>query len=202
MMNVVKRDTSSLLSITDNKIDMVEEALLMGASKHAACNYAGITYSSYNLWFDAGKALHEGIDIRNAPRLTPRKDYETDEQWAYRQDRHERACQMLVSFYLRAIKARGQLTLDMLRLIREQAENGQWTAAAWTLERLFPDQYGQRTRVHNEVEVSGRIEHKHSVEHFTQLYAKLGYVKRDELASGDVVEGDLVDTEESVYDGD
>ena len=42
----------------------------------------------------------------------------------------------------------------LLTAIRESAvkKNGQWTAAAWLLERKYPDEYAQTTRMREEAE--------------------------------------------------
>lgn len=54
---------------------------------------------------------------------------------------------------LKAAEARG--VLACLRRIEEAAKSGQWQAAAWILERRYPEEYGRRDRVnvHHEGEV-------------------------------------------------
>ena len=50
--------------------------------------------------------------------------------------------------FLAALKrAEGEGVARALRTIRQAAESGQWTAAAWLLERRYPADYGRRTEV-------------------------------------------------------
>jgi transposase len=50
-------------------------------------------------------------------------------------------------FVERMDKARARAVLDNLAIIRTAAQNGQWQAAAWFLERAYPQQWGRRTTV-------------------------------------------------------
>ena len=50
--------------------------------------------------------------------------------------------------FLAALKrAEAEGVARALRTIRQAAESGQWTAAAWLLERRYPADYGRRTEV-------------------------------------------------------
>lgn len=51
--------------------------------------------------------------------------------------------------------------LRALKTIRKGARNGNWTAAAWLLERRYPEHYGRRDRVQMDATVKGdhRVEH-------------------------------------------
>lgn len=41
-------------------------------------------------------------------------------------------------------QARAQIELRLVSYVRQSAENGQWQAAAWLLERVWPERYGKR----------------------------------------------------------
>ena len=47
-------------------------------------------------------------------------------------------------------EAEGAGAMIALATIRKAAQNGQWQAAAWILERRYPGEYGQRTVVVNQ----------------------------------------------------
>lgn len=193
-MSLVQWGRGKDIKLSPDYINSLEAAFAEGATKTGACDYAGITLPTYERWFNIGKALYEGTESRDVPLLVPRLPTETDEQFAYREDVYTRNNLLYVELYLRCTKASGQLRLDALKRIREAALTAKhWTAAAWLLERRFPSEYGQRSRVRSEVEVSGEVKHSHSVDQFAELYSKLGYTKRDELESGDIVEGEVVE---------
>lgn len=44
-------------------------------------------------------------------------------------------------------KARAEAVMVNLAVIRKAAQNGQWQAAAWWLERVLPKEYGRKTTV-------------------------------------------------------
>ena len=52
----------------------------------------------------------------------------------------------LRNFYIAVEKARGQCIHDNITIIKAAAPKN-WQAAAWTLERLFPHEYGRLERV-------------------------------------------------------
>lgn len=51
-------------------------------------------------------------------------------------------------------KAEGQAVVGWLARIEQAARDGEWTAAAWKLERRYPEVYGRRR-----LEVDARVEH-------------------------------------------
>ena len=61
--------------------------------------------------------------------------------------------------FLEAIKAaEGQATVHWLAAIEKAAREGNWQAAAWKLERRYPDRYGRKERVDVKVTVRQEIE--------------------------------------------
>ena len=56
-------------------------------------------------------------------------------------------------------KAEGAFVVAALARIADAARKGQWTAAAWTLERRYPEEYGRRIV---EQKVSGHVTHAHA----------------------------------------
>ena len=51
------------------------------------------------------------------------------------------------SFYGKVKKAEGDRASTWLQHIEDAAEKGTWTAAAWKLERIYPDDFGKQDRV-------------------------------------------------------
>lgn len=55
-------------------------------------------------------------------------------------------------------KAEGQAVVGWLAKIEKAANDGEWTAAAWKLERRYPQQYGRKVTEHTgEVGVKGYV---------------------------------------------
>lgn len=54
-------------------------------------------------------------------------------------------------------KADGEMVRSAVGCIRKAAESGQWTAAAWLLERRHPQNFGHRTVLSNDAEQGGRL---------------------------------------------
>ena len=103
--------------LTDNTVSLVETALLRGAYLETAAAYAGISRSTLFAWLKQGRS-DEG-------------DY-TDDPYG--------------RFALRVDKALATSELRDLGLI-EDAAGEIWQAAAWRLERRWPERYSRRTGV-------------------------------------------------------
>jgi transposase len=55
-------------------------------------------------------------------------------------------------------KAEGAATVGWLTKIEDAATNGNWQAAAWKLERRYPDRYGRKDRVDITMTVRQEVE--------------------------------------------
>lgn len=87
-------------------IDRILSAIEIGAPFTHACNYAGISFETFNEW---------------------RKQYS--------------------EFAERVKEAEGKAVIGWLDKIEAAAKDGNWTAAAWKLERRFPHDFGRRDRM-------------------------------------------------------
>ena len=67
-----------------------------------------------------------------------------------------------VQFFQEVKKAEGQAEVKWLAKIEKAASEGQWTAAAWKLERRFPDRWAKREHITHE-----RIRPPEVVEEYT-----------------------------------
>jgi hypothetical protein len=92
-------------------------AISKGATYVLACNYAGISYNTFISWMKKGERQLDN-------------DEEGDDY---------------LDFYCSVKKAEGVAVQGWLILIEEAAKNGNWQAAAWKLERRYPNEYGRFT---------------------------------------------------------
>lgn len=99
---------------TPETVDKITQAIRLGATYQLACDYAGISYETFNQWRKAKPAFSEALKL-----------------------------------------AEGEGVLKSLAVI-ERAANGvrgedgeyvlipSWQAAAWKLERRYPEMYGKQ----------------------------------------------------------
>lgn len=112
--------------LDDPTIEVIANAIRAGANVQDAAHHAGVSKASLMDWLAYGRAARvEGITTIYSTLL----------------DRVERA--------------RADCKLESIAIIRQAARDrvengvkkpGQWAAAAWWLERRYPDEYGQRFR--------------------------------------------------------
>jgi hypothetical protein len=101
---------------TQEIVDRYLKAIRMGATYIAAANYAGIASGTLRKWMKLGKA---------------QLDNEQGDHF--------------LDFYLEVKKAEGIAVMNWLKMIQKAAKNGNWQAAAWKLERRYPNEYGRYT---------------------------------------------------------
>jgi len=87
-------------------IEKIVNAIAVGSPFSHACNYAGITFETFNEW---------------------RKQYS--------------------EFSEKVKEAEGKAVIGWLARIEQAAKDGNWTAAAWKLERRYPHDFGRRDRM-------------------------------------------------------
>lgn len=91
-------------------IEKILNAIAVGAPFSHACNYAGISFETFNEW---------------------------------RKDKSE--------FSEQVKNAEGKAVVGWLARIEQAAKDGNWTAAAWKLERRFPEDFGKRDKIQVDV---------------------------------------------------
>lgn len=91
-------------------IDKILNAIAVGAPFTHACNYAGISFDTFNEW---------------------RKQYS--------------------EFSARVKEAEGKAVVGWLARIETAAKEGNWTAAAWKLERRYAEDFGRKDKVQIDV---------------------------------------------------
>jgi hypothetical protein len=101
--------------------------LRLGGSKGDAADLGGISMGMFTTWFERGRELSEsGWDVVTNP---------THEFTGY------------VNFYRGCKKAVTEGKMRLNQRIWAAASRGNWKAAAWMLERKWPNEYGKRTHV-------------------------------------------------------
>lgn len=136
------------------------DTIASGSYITTACKYVGISSSSYSLWRRRGEAEVErvkglgeeaeiiiqeactdddgkGLRISDMLALKPPAPFRTEE-WPY------------AVFLYQIEKAQAAAEIRNLTIIQRAAgdgETGSWQAAAWILERKFPDRFGRRERI-------------------------------------------------------
>lgn len=108
----------------------IEQALRIGSTYELAAQYGGISYNCFNEWRKRG--LEELMRVEDNSRASIRA-----EELPF------------VEFYEATQKAESEGAMGWLAKIEKAANDGNWQAAAWKLERRYPKDYG-RTVVSNE----------------------------------------------------
>jgi len=105
----------------------IVQAIVGGNANVVAAAYAGIGESTYYAWLDRGRK--EVTRLASSPWARPR------------------ATEMPFLEFLEAIeKAQADAEARNVALIAKAAQDGTWTAAAWWLERKYPERWGRKDR--------------------------------------------------------
>ena len=112
------------MKLTKERIDLVADALRKGAIIKQACACAGISDTSYHNWYKEFK--ENGLEP-----LDP------DETLGANPNRDE-----LLSYFVRETTT--ALSGYASKLLEKIHEANSWQAAAWILERRFPEEFGRR----------------------------------------------------------
>lgn len=116
--------------LTPDVQQKIEQALRLGATYELAAQYAGIHYDTFNEWRKRGEAEIKRV-LENS-----KASIRADEL-------------PFTEFYEATQKAESEGAMGWLAKIEKAANDGNWQAAAWKLERRYPRDYG-RTVVSNE----------------------------------------------------
>jgi len=104
-------------------VDKLVEATRLNAPQYLACQYAGIHPDTLRKYLAAG--ISDLADLHEGKR------------------RKKTRCAILVE---RLEKAEGEAVVRDLARIERAAKNGAWQAAAWRLERRYPQLFGMINR--------------------------------------------------------
>lgn len=129
---------SKLTSDTEKRVC---DALRLGATFEHAAQYGGISYDSFNEWRKRGKREKERIERATKNKAPLKKEMP------------------FLHFFEATKKAEGDSVVGWLAKIESAANQGNWQAAAWKLERRYPDQYGKKAIDLNH---KGKVEVRHN----------------------------------------
>jgi hypothetical protein len=122
---IVKSKSGAKTKLTKEIIDIAKQYISVGTPVIHVCNALTITEPTWYGWFNKGE------DIYNNETLT-------DE---------EREKDLYFKFFKVVKKAKADLIARNLQIIEKAAETGNWTAAAWKLERLDYENFGKKEKL-------------------------------------------------------
>lgn len=105
----------------------IVQAIVGGNDITVAAAYAGIGESTFYAWLERGRK--ERARLAASPNARPRAK-ETP----------------FVEFLASIEKAQADAETRNVALIAKAAQDGTWTAAAWWLERKYPERWGRKER--------------------------------------------------------
>lgn len=108
----------------------VLDAIALGATYERAAAYGGISYELFRQWMARGRGLAEKQEKARRPRNLSDADAE------------------FLAFFEGVTRAEHEAAFKWLKKIETAADNGDWRAAAWKLERRYPKEYGRSVTEH------------------------------------------------------
>lgn len=109
--------------LTADSQKRIIDAIVLGATYEMAAQYGGVSYNTFNSWMLRACVELERLEYPHAQR---NKDED-----------------LYVSFYEAVKDAEGRAVVGWLGKIERSANDGNWQAAAWKLERRYPRDYGR-----------------------------------------------------------
>lgn len=130
------------MSKLDNKMQKkIEVYLQRGNYIETICDAVGITDRTFHYWMEWGRKISEEIeDIEERAEIFG-IDYSVLEEYKRELKRNK-----YFLFFQAVKKAQGEGEILLVEKVRDAADD-QWQAAAWMLERKFPDKYGRNSTV-------------------------------------------------------
>lgn len=115
--------------LTPDVQEKITQALRMGATYDLACKYAGISYQTFRNWIT--RAENELQRVSDNARASVTK-----------------AEHPYVELFDAVQKAEGDAAIGWLAKIEKAANDGNWQAAAWKLERRYSKDYNRNHTEH------------------------------------------------------
>lgn len=128
--------------LTPEKTQEIFNLLAGGNTHDTAAALAGISEATFYNWLKRGREASE-------------------------KGSHRKADQPYIDFFQNVKKAEALAEAKRIEIIRKASEgngpfdNPDWKAAAWYLERRYPEKWGRRDRLKAELEHSGEVTERH-----------------------------------------
>jgi hypothetical protein len=110
------------IGLTPEVHEKVREALDAGAYQRDAATFAGVSVRTFYAWLQRGREAAEALE-----RGEPVESVDRD----------------LAAFLHMVEGSRVRVAVDLLTVVQDAARKD-WRAAAWFLERSYPEQWGKR----------------------------------------------------------
>ena len=108
----------------------VLDAIALGATYELAASYGGISYELFRQWMARGRGLSEKQEKARKSRKLSDADAE------------------FLAFFEDVTRAENEAVIKWLEKIELAASGSDWRAAAWKLERRYPQAYGRSVTEH------------------------------------------------------
>jgi transposase len=125
MKDIKKNVGGAPTKLSERTKAVILEAIEKGATYELAAASAGISYGTFNNWMKRGLAYELVIEDANPDAMIDDEENE------------------FYDFYLAVKHSESVAALKWLGNIDIAANEGHWQAAAWKLERRYPQQYGK-----------------------------------------------------------
>lgn len=109
------------LSVDESKTKQLADALRGGADLLTAAHFAGLNAQTVYRWLELGQRANEAVERGEAV---------------------DAEAQPFLELWVLLRKARADAVMRNVAQIQKAANQGEWKAAAWWLERQLPDTFG------------------------------------------------------------
>lgn len=142
-------------ALTEELQQRICDALLLGADRASAAGYAGVTYETFRQWLKRGEGGEKPFAALVAAVRQKEAEVVVRMQGAIENAIQERTYPCKAKVTVEGACAACGAPYRVERHCRNSIHvPGSWTAAAWKLERRYPQHYGQRQRVEVESAMS------------------------------------------------
>lgn len=134
-------------TLTDHKVTVVVETTRKGGSLRQAAKKAQVTFTTINQWVDRGKYL-----LMLEEREADGEPIAVEDREKFARTIDPEMAKLYVDFYKRYVAADAEYQGSMVGYI-DNAAPQDWRAAAWQLEKRYPEEYGKAIAIHQSVDV-------------------------------------------------
>lgn len=161
------------------KRDIILQAIRNGDTKINAARLAGVSKPTMENWRRKSREMteREGLEHMTLKELQKLAKF-NNVRGAYRMNKKqlieaiEEADELLRRFDADMEQAEAEAISEHVQNIKRHSKE-QWQASAWYLERIAPEEWGRKDRVHVQNEHSGTIKTEHTEHYKLEIEQKL-----------------------------